>query len=246
MSKRVLWLKDADDISLVGGKALSLNRLVWAGFNVPDGFVITTSSSSTMIEALEKEILEYYASLNTPSMAVRSSAVAEDGKSDAWAGQFDTFLDVPRENLIEKIKGCWASAGSERARSYAEQKNISSGKVAVIVQQMISGDVSGVAFSAHPVTNNHEQLVIEAAKGLGDKLVSGTVTPDTYVLDKKSGQVTEEHLGQNRILNNQQLQNLARTVKKIEGVYGFPVDVEWTYTGDELYILQSRPITTLG
>jgi len=246
MSKQVLWLKHAEEVSLVGGKALSLNRLLRAGFNVPKGFVITTASGSKMTEALREEVLKYFSDLNTPVVAVRSSAVSEDGKGDAWAGQFDTFLNVSSDELIEKIQECWVSAGSERARSYAEQKSISPGKVAVIIQQMVPGDVSGVAFSAHPVTNSHEQVVIEAAKGLGEKLVSGTITPDTYVLDKKSGQVIEEHLGQDRILNNQQLQLVAEAVKKIESVFGFPVDVEWTYAGDELYILQSRPITTLG
>lgn len=239
---KILPLVEAKDTKLVGGKAKALGELIKAGFNVPAGFVITTKATADDFES----ILEEFDKLGTHNVAVRSSAVAEDGSNDAWAGQMDTFLNVKRDGLKDAVEKCWRSAGSARAKAYAEQKGLNAGKVAVIVQKMVPATVSGVSFSAHPVTSDKNQIVIEAVDGLAEKLVSGVVTPDTYVLDKKSHKIAEKHLVAAQILSDQKIVELAQAIVQIENHFNFPVDVEWSFAGDELFILQSRPVTTLG
>lgn len=223
-----------------GGKASSLATLLRAGFKVPAGFVVYP-------EAKLDDIEDWFDKLGATSVAVRSSALAEDGQKDAWAGQFDTYLNVTKKDLNAKIKACRDSAKNDRAKAYAKEKGLTSGGVSVIVQAMVPAEISGVAFSAHPVTQNKDQLVIEAVHGLADALVSGEVTPDTYVINKSDTRIIEQHLsGQKPILPQQQLTKLAKKVSEIEKLYGFAVDVEWSIAAGQLYILQARPITTLG
>ena len=245
MSELVVPLQLAQDVTLAGGKGASLARLLGAGFNVPPGFVVTTASKR-LDKQLGAEILAAFDRLGAKYVAVRSSAAAEDGAKDAWAGQLDTFLNVTRGELLEKIQLCLDSSKSERAKSYAEQKKINSGAVAVIIQKMVPSEISGVAFSAHPVTNNLEQIVIEAVAGLGEDLVSGKVTPDTYITDKASGKLIEKHLASAQLLDEEQIKSLCKDIASIEKTFGFPVDVEWAIANNDLFILQSRPITTLG
>ena len=213
---------------------------------MPPGFVISTAVFKNMTADLAAAILASFDALNTKKVAVRSSAVAEDGKSAAWAGQLDTKLDVKRKELILAVERCWASADSTRARAYAKQKDLNTGPAAVIVQQMIHGRVSGVAFSIHPVTQA-DQIVVEAIPGLAEALVSGSATPDSYLIEKKSGEYNYENLLHGRpLLSDKQLITLSGAVSRLEKFFGFPVDVEWTFARGKLFILQSRPITTLG
>jgi pyruvate,water dikinase len=251
---------------LAGGKAASLGALLRAGFQVPGGFVVITTEDD--LNGLRPAILEKFDAMSVKFVAVRSSAVHEDGSKAAWAGQLDTFLNVPRRQLLECIGRCMASSGSDRAQAYGAHHGGTAGAVAVIVQAMLDSDVSGVAFSAHPVTGSREHLVIEAALGLGESVVSGEVTPDTYIIEAKSGKIIEASIaaqtkqlvrsltGGNEWQSVQppirspklipaQLAELADTVRRLADFFGHPVDVEWAYAGGELYILQSRPITTL-
>lgn len=247
MSELVVDLKAAKDIKLVGGKAYSLHRLINGGFNVPAGFVVTTAAKMKMSDELKSKILAEFDKLGSQKVAVRSSAVAEDGAKDAWAGQFDTFLNVERQGLIEAVEKCWRSANSARAKAYAKDKGIESGGVAVIVQAMVPASVSGVAFSVHPVSQDRRQMVIEAVEGLAEKLVSGTHTPDTYIIDKSNFDVLESHLAGNEpILQATRIKDVADKIKEIEILFGLPVDIEWSYLNKQLFILQARPITTLG
>jgi phosphoenolpyruvate synthase/pyruvate phosphate dikinase len=261
-------LSNASDISLVGGKAKSLGDLLRAGFTTQGGFVITTAAFKGMDNELEREILEAFDKLKVDYVAIRSSATSEDGKKDAWAGQLDTFLNINRGELIETIQKSWAAINSERAKSYAKAKNIKAGKMAVIVQPMLQSDIAGIAFSAHPVTQNKNQTVIEAGLGLGEAIVSGEVTPDTFIVDKKSGRILEKHIsnqakkliqgksgksewqdvleGNKQKLSDEKTNELTQTVAELEKFYGFPVDVEWLIKDNTLFIMQSRPITTLA
>lgn len=242
----MLPLSISHDIPLVGGKAASLARLMQARFNVPAGFVVTTAAQN-LNDELKRDILSAFDNLGTKYVAVRSSAVAEDGAKDAWAGQMDTFLNVNKDGLVEAIQKCWNSAGSSRAKAYAQQRDLRTGRLAVVVQEMVHGSVSGVAFSVHPVTKNNNHLVIEAVRGLADSLVSGTATPDNYIIDKQSHKTIEKTFKEtNSLLDEKQLNELSNTIIKLETYFGFAVDVEWTYANDRLFILQSRPITTLG
>ena len=268
MKQVILSLKEALDIRLSGGKASSLAKLLGNGFNVPGGFVITTEADDLTSEIMQREIDIQLESLGSEFMAVRSSAISEDGDKTSWAGQLETFLNVRRKDVLDAVQKCRDSGHSQRAKSYARQNNISTSTVAVLVQEMVQSEVSGVAFSAHPVTNNTQEIVIEAVLGLGEALVSGSVTPDTYIINKGSSEVTEIHLGnqakkliQNshgenewleisngnfQKLNKVDLAELAKLIIDLEMYYGFPVDVEWAKYNGKLFVLQSRPITTLG
>lgn len=268
MNGLVLDLTDAANVKLAGGKGAALARLVSAGFAVPDGFVITTTAFNRMDSDLESEILKAFDKLDAKYVAVRSSAAAEDGAKDAWAGQLDTYLNVGRPELIDKVQRCWQSTSSDRAKSYAEQKGLEAGSVAVVVQEMIQSETSGIVFSVNPISGNKKELVIEAGFGLNEPIVSGEITPDTYIVAKTSGNVIQKHIskqekqyslgddGKNQWqvvkssdmqkLSDEQIDQVAKVAAKLEDFFGYPIDSEWTFAGDKLYILQARPITTLA
>lgn len=228
--------------------------------------------NAPMSDLIIDEINSAFQSLNTEFVAVRSSATAEDSASDAWAGQLDSFLNTTKDTLIENIKKCWASLFTPRAIFYRiekglVQKHIS---VAVVVQKMVKSDVAGIAFSVHPLTQNANNIVIDAALGLGEAIVSGQVTPDNYVVQKeplsilnKSVKTQSKFLqraadggnewkqlsaerGALPALSDEQILELAQKVIAIEAYFGFAVDIEWAYENNNLFILQSRPITTSG
>jgi len=207
-----------------------------------------------------------FAALGAGSVAVRSSATAEDGATAAWAGQLESYLNTDEASLLMNVKKCWASLFSPRALAYRFHKGLAGENVsiAVVVQKMVDARVSGVAFSAHPLTGDTDQIVIEAAEGLGEDLVAGRITPDSYVFDKSSGRVIDRPSllldnvssgigspaatltvgGIKQLLADSDVLRLARLVGRIEDHYGFPVDVEWA-ADSEFHIVQSRPITTL-
>ncbi|MFT5036902.1 MAG: phosphoenolpyruvate synthase/pyruvate phosphate dikinase [Candidatus Azotimanducaceae bacterium] len=202
-------------------------------------------------------------------VAVRSSATVEDGKNAAWAGQLDTFLNVSEEALMANIKNCWASLFSVRALHYRlEQKLLHTHiSVAVVIQEMIDSEKSGIAFSVHPVTKDTAQIIIEAGFGLGELIVAGEATPDSYVVQKESQDILDitvntqdkalysgagetnttllDEKGSKQVLASENIQELATIIEKIEKHYGFPCDIEWAYANETFYITQSRPITTL-
>ena len=202
--------------------------------------------------------------------AVRSSATAEDLPSASFAGQHDTFLNlVGTEAILEHVTRCWASLFSERAITYRLRNGIDNGQVhmAVVIQQMVFPQASGVLFTADPGNGNRKIESVEASYGLGEALVSGRVNPDVFkvrddqIVDKQiaSKQITIEalagggtqHLAIGPLLQRQptlsdaQVIELARVGRRIEAHFGRPQDIEWCFAGDDLYIVQSRPITTL-
>lgn len=260
-------IKNADT-KLYGGKAASLSKMIEAGFSVPDGFVVDADSYQLMDDTLEKKVLEAFDRLGSEYVAVRSSATVEDGASAAWAGQLDTFLNTTKSQLIKNIEACWTSLQSDRARAYADENSVdlAKQKVAVVVQEMVQSEVAGVAFSVHPVTQNRDQIVVEAAYGLGEAVVSGQVTPDTYIVEKQPLAISARHVatqtrqlskkegvtdwqdvvaGEEQKLSDEKLLELCETVSRIEDYYSHPVDVEWLEFEGRIYITQSRPITTL-
>jgi pyruvate,water dikinase len=204
--------------------------------------------SANLPVEIVQEISQYFQQLDNKFVAIRSSATSEDGSSAAWAGQLNSYLNTTEKELTKNIKNCWTSLFTPRAIFYRLEKGLAKNKisVAVVVQKMIQAEISGVAFSVHPVTQNHKHMIIEAAPGLGEAMVSGTITPDAYVIDKRSLDIIEITLAtKNQILDKAEIFNLARLVNKIEQHYGFPCDIEWAKEGGQFYILQSRAITTL-
>ncbi len=227
--------------------------------------------NSDINNELKKKILDEFEKLNSKYVAVRSSATAEDSASAAWAGQLDTFLNTSKNNLIENVKKCWASLFTPRAIFYRFEKNLHKEKisVAVVVQKMVESETSGIAFSVHPVTQDYNQLIIEAGFGLGEAIVSGSITPDNYVVEKKdwfllNKSVNEQERGlfrkegdgsewkelgdqgNKQVLSDKDIILLSKLIVKIEEHYDFPVDVEWAEEKGKFYITQSRPITTLS
>ncbi|MBU1032049.1 hypothetical protein KKE03_03995 [Patescibacteria group bacterium] len=235
-----------NDVSLVGGKGASLGEMTRAGFPVPPGFVVTTAGFK---KDIEKEVLYLFDELNAERVAVRSSGVAEDSSQASWAGQLETYLNVKRENLIEKIKECWNSIKSERALSYASMQNLSDDQliVAVVVQKMVESKTSGVMFTANPVSNNRNEVMIESVLGLGESLVQGSVTPDNFIIDKKTLDITSKDLQKDKqAIADETIKELTKLGIKIEDHYGKPQDIEWAIDDEgKIWILQSRPITTL-
>lgn len=221
---------------------------------------------------LTNEIREHYSLLGAGLVAVRSSATAEDNPEHSWAGQLESFLNVTPDTLLASVKQCWASLFTQRAITYSMNENEADVliRVAVVVQEMVNPEISGIAFSVNPVSENFNELVIEAAYGLGEAIVQGEITPDHYCIDKRSFDFIEkmpshqehgifrlengrngwkmidpEKAGKQK-LNDAELKKLARMVMDIENLAGFPCDIEWTYHDLRFSFVQCRPITTLS
>jgi pyruvate, water dikinase len=220
---------------------------------------------------LSKDIISSFKKLNSKYVAVRSSATVEDSKENAWAGQLDSYLNVDKRTILEYIKKCFASLFTQRAIFYRFENNLENKKVsvAVVVQKMVNSDVSGIAFSIHPVEEDYNKIIIEAGYGLGEAIVSGQVTPDSYVVCKKTLKILDKNISiqekalykclKKRIkwksilkkekdrqkLSDRQIISLSKTILKIEDHYSFPVDIEWAIEKGKIYVTQSRPITTL-
>jgi phosphohistidine swiveling domain-containing protein len=181
------------------------------------------------------------------SYAVRSSGGLEDGNVDSWAGQFDSFLNVRRDDVPMYIKHCWASIFGLRAIKYGSVTLFGDDYPAfsVIVQEMINGDYSGIAFSVDPVDGNKSHIRIEAVEGTGEKVVGGQETPYSVVLGREDGLVLKRIFGRDKIelIAPSVLQELMYEVLRIEALFGMPIDVEWTILDSDIFILQARPIT---
>ncbi|WP_202879642.1 PEP/pyruvate-binding domain-containing protein [Serinicoccus kebangsaanensis] len=264
----------ADDLALAGGKGANLGELIRAGLPVPGGFVVTTEgyaevagradlpvgedlgdggavrqrlASADVPDDLREEILRAYAELGEPPVAVRSSATAEDLPGAAFAGQQDTFLDVSGpEPLLRAVSDCWASLWTERAIAYRRRLGIPADEVgiAVVVQEMVPAEFAGVMFTANPLTGARDEVVINAAPGLGEALVSGEVTPESVVVS--GGLVRERTRGEaERTLPDPRLVELAALGQQVADHFGRPQDIEWATTGDGPSLLQARPMTAL-
>ncbi|MFC7155630.1 phosphoenolpyruvate synthase [Halomarina halobia] len=233
-------------------------------------------------DELKEEILDAYARIGASDsgedaeggeafVAVRSSATAEDLPDASFAGQQETFLNVTGEDLVDRVKRCWASLFTQRAIYYREEQGFEHHKVdiAVVVQQMVDAEKSGVMFTSHPSTGEPE-IIIEAAWGLGEAVVSGSVSPDNYVVDRDTAETTEVTIADKkvmhtkdpdtgetvevevsddrrtaRVLTDDEIARLVELGRQVEEHYGRPQDVEWAVYRGEVYMLQSRPITTI-
>jgi len=203
-------------------------------------------------------------------VAVRSSATAEDLPTASFAGQQESFLNIKGEaNLIETVKKCWASLFTARAIFYREENNISHEKVkiSVMVQLMVQSEVSGVVFTIDPVTNDKNKIIIEAVWGLGEFMVKGQVVPDRYSVQKETFSILSKKISDQSVqlvkkgadtkkidvpkkkrnlqkINDKEITKLAVIADKLHKHYYFPQDVEWAKQGKNLYIVQTRPVTT--
>ncbi|HEX2991145.1 MAG TPA: PEP/pyruvate-binding domain-containing protein, partial [Anaerolineales bacterium] len=227
-------------------------------------------SVGAMPEEVESAIRAAYQAFAGIPVAVRSSATAEDLPDLSFAGQQDTYLNVAgEEELLKAVVSCWSSLWTARAIGYRLRNRIPQEDVAlaVIVQEMVPSDVSGVMFTANPLTGLRSETVIDATFGLGEALVSGQVEPDHYVVDMPGNRIVSKRLGSKEIstrsksgggvetksedlsaqqaLTDEQILQLAELGQSIEKEYGFPQDVEWAFAAGNLHVLQARPITSL-
>lgn len=157
--------------------------------------------NSAMPKDIEAEIEKHFAGLDAEFVAVRSSATAEDGSSASWAGELESYLNTDKGSLLTNVKRCWASLFTPRAIFYRIEKEMHEDKVsvAVVVQKMIESEVSGICFTVHPVTEDHNQMVLEAGYGLGEAIVGGIITPDNYVVDKTEMTITDTYISEQEI-----------------------------------------------
>lgn len=222
-----------------------------------------------------KDVIKAYKQLSGKSgnalVAARSSATAEDLPEASFAGQQATYLNVKGEaHLINSVRKCWASLFTGRAIFYREENNIEheNVKISVIVQKMIQSEVSGVMFTIDPVTNDKEKIMIEAVWGLGELIVQGSVVPDRYMVQKETFSILSKEISDQSIqlikdgnetkevevskkirdkqkLSDEEIVELAKIGDRLQKHYYFPQDVEWAKEDDELFILQTRPVTTI-
>jgi len=228
--------------------------------------------SNPIPEHIRQAIAQAYLGLGPDApVAVRSSAVGEDGEAASFAGQQETFLNVRGTGEVMRcVRECWASFFAPRALFYRAKKGaLSETRMAVVVQEMVAAEKSGVMFTMDPVEQRRDRMVIEAVFGLGEGIVSGLLTPDHYVLDRASGRLLQEFIavqadavvqdagkggtrrielsgeeGSARVLSVEELECLRRTGLRLEEFFGRPQDVEWCIRGSEILLVQSRPITT--
>jgi phosphoenolpyruvate synthase/pyruvate phosphate dikinase len=181
-------------------------------------------------------------------LAVRSSAIGEDSSAASYAGLHETELDRSVDEVPDAIKRCWASLWSPPALAYRTRRGLplDGAAMAVVVQELVPADAAAVAFTRHPVTGRTDQLVVTAIRGLGEAMVSGTVTPDTYVIDRATHHVVEFSPGDDveRPLDSSALEALVDLVLAVEASYGAAVDVEAAMSAGTWFLLQARPITT--
>jgi phosphoenolpyruvate synthase/pyruvate phosphate dikinase len=297
----ILWLghPDCREVNRVGAKAANLSRLL-AHSRIPPGFCVTvaayaqwaehasyqietttgepTAISQSVPATLYSKLVAAYRDLADmcgvaePSVAVRSSAVDEDGPTASFAGQYATYLNIVSVEAVAKAVGqCWASARTMRALEYCRSQGLAveGVRLAVLIQQLVQADSSAVVFSANPVTGSRNHILINASWGLGESIVSGTVTPDAYVVRKDDLAIVERQITQKRRMTilspegtqeaavphqlqhtpaatDDQVREMAQLSMALEWAMGWAVDIECAYQGRELYLLQCRPITTLG
>lgn len=291
----ILWLgePDSDNLSMVGGKVAHLSALA-ESYRVPPGFAVTaeafdqamsggfpqdsTAGQGHLIpETLYDRIVSSYRALSELceqdqlSVAVRSSALDEDGISASFAGQHDTFLNVVGEHAVARaIADCWRSVYSPHVLEYRRRLGLplDNMKMATLVQQLVPAEVSSVVFGANPITGNREEIAINASWGLGESIVAGTVTPDTFIIRKADMEIITAEIGEKASMTvpipggtqeidvpmelqrqpsitNEQAVEMARLAVELEARMGWPVDIECAYYQGHLYLLQCRPITTL-
>jgi pyruvate, water dikinase len=270
--------------SFLDGEGAALIQGLVAGVDIQDQISLQ-KISTTICEwicnravpaGIEEEIHRAYSQLGRATenllVAVRSSGVSEDSETASFAGQQETYLNVSGSaNVVRKVRDCWASFFSPRALFYRGTKgSLTDTSMAVVVQEMVQADRSGVMFTVDPIQKRREYMVIEAVFGLGEGIVSGAITPDHLVIDRQNGSIVEEFVAfkatsvswnsatgatceselpeektNARVLDDADLSALCTLGLRLEEHFGKPQDVEWCIRDGQVFVLQSRPITVL-
>lgn len=247
-----------------GGKANSLLKLAREGFPVPSFIILSSAFFKEFIkyneietqdfeqvcemiengnfsEEMTKELYKYWEKNQFKIVAVRSSAANEDGKTKSFAGQYATFLHVTKNDLLQAIKNCWKSLYRKNVRDYQDDNGFSY-DMNVIIQEMIDADYAGVAISTDNMLSTRNYSYVEACTGVGEKLVSGEITPTKYFLRKENNNV--DYVVGEKYPIEKELNTLSVLINDIEKVYGMNMDIEWAIHNKRVYILQARPVTS--
>ena len=252
----------------LGGKGYQLSLLKDI-CSVPEFFVIAFDNFNEVNDSsIQNTILEYYNKMKFDLVSVRSSATLEDSVKTSFAGMFETKLNVNKDNLIEAIREVVSSAANDRVKEYCKLNNIDYNllKMRVVIQKMVDSRISGVCFTR--TADDLNSMLIEACFGLGEALVSGTVTPDTFHINRDNFKIEKQVIGYQknmltlnekkyrevplhkrnaRKLTNDEIKELVQISLKIEKKLNYKaVDIEWAFENDKLYILQARPISTIN
>jgi phosphoenolpyruvate synthase/pyruvate phosphate dikinase len=221
------------DHDLAGSKAANLGELAQAGFPVPDGFVV--------LEAQDAEVLAAARVLGDGPLAVRSSGVAEDLTNASFAGQYETILNVRGSaELLEAIGRCRESARSARVQHYRAGRAASADeRMAVLVQRMLAPEAAGVAFTANPVTGVRDEVVITAARGLGERVVSGEASGDEWVAQAGNA-VPRRRMEQ--AIDSTQASAICELARRAEQHFGTPQDIEWALERGQVYLLSQLQV----
>ncbi len=258
----------ATQTAVAGGKGAMLARLFQAGLPVPRGCILTPRALTVYLGAQSQPEtlpsapipLTLHAALQAaleplggaPSgWAVRSSAVAEDSDTASFAGIYDSVLSVTEAQLWDAIRLCWSSWWSDRAAAYRQRLGVPHvPHMAVVIQHMVAAQCAGVAFTADPMSADATRMVVNAASGLGADVVSGVVEPEQYRLSKAPDvRVLDTRLppgATGPLLTADIAASLGVELLRLEALCGTPQDVEWAWDGQQCWVVQSRPITTLG
>ncbi|MEK6261274.1 MAG: PEP/pyruvate-binding domain-containing protein [Planctomycetota bacterium] len=261
-----------DELSLVGGKALGLGRMIRSELPVPCGFCVTTAAfeayqGSGLPDSLAAQIDASCKRLGDGKVAVRSSATSEDGAITSFAGLQETCFGLEGGQAVrDAIVRCWNSLFSNRVAAYRHLHDVSEicQAMAVVVQRMIPAEVAGVIFTCDPRNPDATDMLVEASWGLGESVVSGRVTPDRWSLDKATGKVCHRQIAtkmleltlegiksvsperqQQPCLDETQLRDLVELARRVEMLFGTDCDIEWAWSEGRFWLLQARPITTI-
>jgi len=234
------------DPSEIGTKAANLARLTSAGFPVPPGIVVTPAARANWDEVCP-QLRVSAAELGAQRFAVRSSGTAEDLEGASFAGQYETLLDVPLDELPEAVGRVFDSGSASRVSAYREARagatsESSRSRMAVLVQVIVEADSAGVAFTANPMTGDRGEVVVTAVRGLGERLVSGAAVGDEWAV---RGDEADRRRNSESAISAYQAVEIAALARRVEKYFGSPQDIEWAISGDELYLLQARPMTAL-
>lgn len=244
MPSRVYFPGETTDVSMIGGKAAALGRLVKLGFDVPPFFAIDASAAA---HGAALELNEAMSRLGPGPYAVRSSGREEDGAAHSHAGQFLSLLNVGADDVSAAVRRVWESGQTASLKSYRASRGLDpdGGAPAIIVQRMVPARAAGVAFSADPVSGRRDRIVISATAGLGDRLVGGEVDGEQYIVDATSQQILAAPAqGEPRALTDADVAAVAALAQKVAARTGSPQDIEWAFDGGRLHLLQARAITT--
>src|ERR1017187_496460 len=249
----IVSLQDFDLINSLpcGGKAQGLSKLFQGGARVPNGIcVIGDASKIEVVSAITEWLADNTAKRPEITYAVRSSAMCEDGQQHSFAGMFSTFLNMKAEKVIETVCRCQLSGENQRAKVYNAIAPTEMTRIAVVIQEMVFPRAAGVCFTANPVTKNTQEITIEVAKGLGERLVSGSVTPEYWLIDRFNRiidmQRGDDALTGQKILEFSEVLSLVSEARRLVAKFGYPLDIEFAFGNSELFMLQARPITTLS